>query len=279
MTLPNARATLIRLGMPDAPARTPVLPPAVPANKFALPRTSLRFMPRLERESDHPRAWEFPAYLSDPDTPWLRELRDLYTQSVAFPASISPQSGLLLHALVLNLRPRVAVETGTFLGASTLWMASALTTNARLFSFDDFGPIAPGPWRESQLHTDRVAVVRDRLARAGLADRVQLTAGDSASGLCAGRDRLRERGGVDLALLDGDHTVEGATRDLWSLEPVLNTGGYILLHDTYPEQGGNHEGPRHVVNRINEISQGLYERCELHLAPLNYGLAVLRRVG
>ena len=84
---------------------------------------------------------------------------------------------------------------------------------------------------------------------------------------------------MDLALLDGDHTLQGATRDLWALEPVLNTGGYILLHDTYPEQCGDHQGPRHVVDRINEVAQGLYERCELHLAPLNYGLAVLRRIG
>src|SRR5262245_13311355 len=110
--------------MPDGPARSPIPPPAVPPNKYVLPRTSLRFMPRLESEQEHPRSWSFPATLGD--APWERELRALYADQIAFPASISPQAGLLLHAVVLNLRPRIVVETGTFLGASTLWMASAL---------------------------------------------------------------------------------------------------------------------------------------------------------
>jgi hypothetical protein len=53
----------------------------------------------------------------------------------------------------------------------------------------------------------------------------------------------------------------------------------VLLHDTYPEQCGNHEGPRYIIDHINEIGQGLYELVELHLSPLNYGMALIRRIG
>lgn len=276
--------------------RARIDPPAVPANKYALPRSSLRFMPRLAREEDHPTAWEFPAWLAGGGDapPWLSELRELYADPVSFPASISPPAGLLLHALVLNLSPCVAVETGSFVGASTLWIAGALeersTTSASgapggaprravLHCFDDFGPIEPGPWRQRGFEGDRQSLVRARLRRAGVDGFVVLHRGDTGTRLVAARDELRSAGGVDFALLDADHTIAGVTRDLWALEPVLNTGGYLVLHDTIPEQCGGHLGPRHVVDRINEIAQGLYECCELHLAPLNYGLAVLRRIG
>jgi hypothetical protein len=66
---------------------------------------------------------------------------------------------------------------------------------------------------------------------------------------------------------------------LWAIEPVLNTGGCILVHDTFPEQCGGHEGPRHLIDHIHTKAQGLYEVCELYTAPLNYGMALLRRVG
>ncbi len=58
-----------------------------------------------------------------------------------------------------------------------------------------------------------------------------------------------------------------------------DAGGYVLLHDTYPELCGSHEGPRHILDAINVITQGCYEKCELNLSPLNYGMGLLRRVG
>lgn len=265
---------------PPAADRARIDPPVVPRNKYALPRESLRFMPRLEGAEHHPTSWSLPDLLgAHTDAPWRAELRALYAEPVAFPASISPQAGLLLHALVLNLRPRVAVETGTFIGASAIWIAAAIAAPAVLHAFDQFSSVEPGPWRADRMDGDRVPAVRARLQRAGQADRVLLHPGDSATQLVRAREDLRRAGGVDFALLDGDHSVEGATRDLWALEPVLNTGGCIVLHDTIPEQCGDYPGPRHIVDRINQIAQGLYEKCELYLAPLNYGLAVLRRIG
>lgn len=271
--------------MPDAPPTTPpgleriaIDAPRVPEHKYALPRASLRFMPRLEALDRHPTAWALPSLLQG--APWVDEIRRLYQEPLAFPASMSAHCGLLLHALVLNLRPRVAVEVGSFVGASTLWIAGALREHGGvLHAFDDFGPVREGPWRSEGFEGDRLALVRARLERAGLADVVRLHAGDSATQIVRARDQLRDAGRVDLALIDGDHTVAGATRDLWAIEPVLNTGGYLLLHDTIPEQCGDHPGPRHILDHVNRIAEGLYERCELHLAPLNYGFGLLRRIG
>src|SRR3989442_4223552 len=100
-------------------------PPEISPQRGALARWQFRFFPKLERDLDHPRTWEFPAYLGA-DLPWLRTLRDLYAGPYAFPASIAPEAGLFLFALVRNLRPRTVVEVGSFIGISTIWIAAAL---------------------------------------------------------------------------------------------------------------------------------------------------------
>ncbi len=297
-----------RLGSPEMP---PYEPPRWVDVRTPKPRGELAAYPRLQRVEDHPTAWAFPTYL-DASVPWVATLRELYRSPLAFPASLSPAMGLLLHSLVRNARPRVVVEVGTFLGVSTIWMASALEEGASdpphlatppgrphgfIHCFDDFGPIPPGPWRDASLDRPRDEIVREHLHRAGLGHRVATYPGNSSARLSLeierglfGASSSRQPGGsggatgmagvgVDLAFIDGDHSVRGAVADFQAVEPVLNTGGYVVLHDTYPEQCGDHEGPRHIIDHLRDVGRGLYELCEIYTAPLNYGMAVLRRVG
>lgn len=252
------------------------------ANRHPLPRSNLQFFPRFVDYDQHPTRWNFPAYLRTPGVAWLESLRELYDMPIVFPASLSPEAGMMLHALVRNLRPKVAVETGTFLSVSTHWIASALLESgggARLFCFDDFGPIPPATWRPEGMSEDRLEWVRARLNRAGFADFISLHRGVSWENLRSMHAELRTAGGVDLAFIDGDHTLKGAVEDFLAVEPVLNTGGYVILHDTFPEACGGHEGPRHLLEYVNSFSQGLYEKLDLYLAPLNYGMGILRRIG
>lgn len=72
---------------------------------------------------EHPTEWEFPSFLGG--TPWIDTLREVYAHPLAFPASISPEVGLLLYSLVRNIRPMTVVETGTFIAVSTIWIAAA----------------------------------------------------------------------------------------------------------------------------------------------------------
>ncbi|MFN0131769.1 MAG: O-methyltransferase [Phycisphaerales bacterium] len=297
--------------MSSAPREKPS-PPLIPPNRGVLPRHALGFFPRLRDDAEHPRAWEWPAYLDQPACAWLMALKELYATPWAFPASLAPEAGLMLFALVRNIRPRRAIEIGSFIGVSTIWMGAAMKEGGAsredrpggagypskqvpvLHAFDDFGPMAPGPWRDEGIE-DRLGLFKRSIARAGLEGVVSIHPGDSSTEVRNLHALLRPSeeavraawgqpitdwpGGVDLALIDGNHTVEGVFRDLAAVEPVLNTGGYIILHDTIPEQCGDHQGPRHVIDHIREVAQGVYELCELHTAPLNYGMALLRRVG
>jgi len=254
--------------------------PDVPAIKRPIPNPELRHYPKLDGE--HPRRWKFPSYLVNESTPWLRSLREMYEMPIVFPASLSPEAGLMLHGLVRNMGPRVAVEVGTFLSVSTHWIASALKESgdgALLHCFDDFGPIHKGPWRDAEMLSGREEWVKNRLDRAELLDRCRFYPGNSPLQLLEQRDALRAAGGVDFAFIDGDHGVYGAVQDFWAVEPILNTGAYVVFHDTFPDQCGGHNGPREILDRINEIGTGLYEKLELYLSPLNYGMGVLRRIG
>lgn len=296
-----------RLGSPAMP---PYEPPRWVDFRTPKPRGELTAYPRLQHVEDHPTAWSFPAYL-DASVPWVAMLRELYRSPLAFPASLSPPMGLLLHALVRNARPRVVVEIGTFLGVSTIWMASALEAAAAdpphlpvppnrmhgfIHCFDDFGPIPPGPWRDASLDRPRDEIVRGHLLRAGLGHRIATYPGNSSERLrleierglfghpspqpsSSGGAAIAADAGVDFAFIDGDHSARGAVADFQAVEPLLNLGGYVVLHDTYPEQCGEHEGPRHIIDHIRDVGYGLYELCELYTAPLNYGMAVLRRIG
>lgn len=230
------------------------------------------------------QAWPFPPHLDNPTCKWLQALKHVYAQPITFPASLSPQAGQLLHAIVLNAQPTTVIETGTFLGISTIWMAAALELSGRghIHCIDDFRPIKPGRWRSQELLAGRDAKVAEHLERAGLSHRVTLHNADSAAGIVQVAAQLAAARpastGVQLAFLDADHTPAGVRAEFAALEPILDTGGYVILHDIYPEVS-RWRGPRELLDSIHAIASGRYEQLDLYLAPANFGLGVLRRIG
>ncbi len=259
----------------------PVVPgPSVPSGKRPLPNDKLQYYPRWH-VPEHPRSWTWPSYLSPDASPWLRVLHDLYSSPFSFPSSLAPESGLLVHSIVRNHRPKLVIETGSFIGVSTLWIAAALKENGDggvVHAFDDFGPIEPGPWREVAMPTGRLEFVANNIARAGLADHVVFHPGNSSFEIRAAHDEIKRDGGAQLAFLDADHGVIGVWQDFWATEPLLNTGALVMLHDTFPDYCG-YDGPRHLLDHVNQQAAGVYEKLDLYLAPMNYGLGLIRRVG
>jgi predicted O-methyltransferase YrrM len=230
--------------------------------------------------SVHP--WVVPPDLRENPSPWARVLTALYEDHASWPSSIVPEGGMLLHALVRNIQPRVIVETGTCLGASTIWMASALRAlggeGRQLHSFDLYCEPPDARLAASPLFNNRRAGVEARLRDAGIADLVHLHEGDSAASLARERDRLRSLGGVQLAFIDGDHSPKGALADLHAVEPVLDIGGYVMLHDVFPDVC-NHVGPRWLVDNLATTSSARYQFCDIYTAQTNYGITLLRRIG
>lgn len=228
---------------------------------------------------DDLKPWPFPAFLDNPACTWLQALKRIYSTPLSFPSSISPEAGLLLHALVRNIQPRAVIETGCFIGVSTIWIAAALADQpepGHLHTFDWFGPVEPGPWRTASIKEGRRELVESHLREAGLDHLVTLHQGWSQPTITAARESGRLPR-CQLVLLDGDHTPRGVWEDLLAIEPLLDTGGYVLLHDTFPDICGD-TGPRQLLDEVNTRATGLYEAMDLYLAPVNYGLGVLRRI-
>ncbi len=224
------------------------------------------------------RPWHIPDDLRAISTPWARTLVEIYEDGASWPSSIVPEGGMLLQALVRNICPRVIVETGTCLGVSTIWLASALRMagGSAVHSFDLFLP--PRDTRQNaEAFQNPREYVEDRLRDAGVAEMVTLHEGDSAANIAAIRDELSAAGGVQFAFIDGDHSPRGVLADLQALEPVLPVGAYVFLHDIFPEVS-NQLGPRWLLDHLHEVSEARYQVCELYLAQTNYGAAVIQRV-
>lgn len=260
----------------------PAAPPAprVPKEKKPAWWSDLEYFPRWHTDG-HPTRWEFPAYLDNPGCKWLQVLKRLYENPLSFPSSLSPEAGLMVHSLVRNIRPRRVIETGSFIGISTLWIAAALKENGDgglLRCFDDFGPIHKAPHRDAEMLSGRLEFVAGNVAEAGLAEHVALHPGNSSFEIRAAHAEIKAEQGIQLAFIDADHGIQGVWQDLWAVEPVLQIGGFVLFHDTFPPYCA-HEGPRHLLDHLNKHAVGVYEKVDLYLAPINYGLGLVRRIG
>jgi caffeoyl-CoA O-methyltransferase len=102
--------------------------------------------------------------------------------------NVSPVQGRLLHVLALARNARKILEIGTLAGYSAIWMARALPADGRLITLE-FDP----------KHAD---VARANIARAGLADRVEVRLGaalDTLPQLAA-----EGAGPFDLIFIDAD---------------------------------------------------------------------------
>lgn len=101
---------------------------------------------------------------------------------------VAPNQGMLLHLLARMQHPKRILEIGTLGGYSTIWLAMALAPGGRLITLE-YEP------RHAQ-------VAQENIARAGLADRVEIRVGralDSLAQLAAeGLDSF------DLIFIDAD---------------------------------------------------------------------------
>ncbi len=104
--------------------------------------------------------------------------------------NVSPVQGRLLHVLALTCGARTILEIGTLAGYSAIWMARALPADGKLITLE-----------ADPKHAE---VARANIARAGLADRIEVRLGialDVLPQLAAER-----KGPFDLIFIDADKT-------------------------------------------------------------------------
>lgn len=114
-----------------------------------------------------------------------------------------------LQTLVMTIKPQLVVETGAFLGASTLWIAKGLKANGfgRIVSCE-FDPVV-------------YARAKERIAASGLADWVDLRNESSLE--------MQVEGTIDLFYSDSDMEIRAA--EVKRFLPQISSNGVVLIHD------------------------------------------------
>lgn len=115
------------------------------------------------------------------------------SQQAGLPAiHVSPVQGKLLHLLALLVGARTILEIGTLGGYSAIWMAQALPPDGQLVTLEH--------------NPDHARIARDNLARAGLAERVDIQVGTALDLLPALKQQvdMGTRPPFDLVFIDAD---------------------------------------------------------------------------
>ena len=114
-----------------------------------------------------------------------------------------------LRTLVTTLKPDLVVETGSFLGASTLWLAEGLERNGfgRVVSCE-YDPVV-------------FAKAREKIAVSPLRSRIELRNESSLE--------MDVQGTIDLLFSDSDMPVR--EQEVMRFLPQMNPHGLILMHD------------------------------------------------
>lgn len=179
----------------------------------------------------------------------------------------TPDLAVFLSFLVGVIRPRFAVEVGTFTGHSSLSIARALPDGARLLCCDSSKKMT--------------AIARRHWEAAGVADRIDLVIGPAAETLA----NLDDDQQVDFAFIDAD---VGGPRfgfldyyDYYEmLLPRLSPHGMIAFHDVLwqgkvadPDADDEHT----VAVRAFNDHVAVDPRAEAVMLSVGDGLTLIRR--
>jgi predicted O-methyltransferase YrrM len=144
--------------------------------------------------------------------------------AAGLPASdVSPAQGRMLELLARMRGARRILEVGTLGGYSTIWLARGIAPRGRLVTLEG----DPG----------HAAVARANLARAGLADVVEVRVGPALETL----PRLAAEGGApfDLVFVDADKECSPEYAD-WALR--LTAPGSLVVYDNVVRGGALADG-------------------------------------
>ena len=155
----------------------------------------------------HDGTGDYLAALFAPEDATLLALREEADRSGLPPIAISPDEGRLLQVLLRAVGARRVLEVGTLGGYSAIWMARALPPDGSVLTLE----IEPG-------HAE---FARRHLARAGVADRVEVRVG-RALDLLPALDGKR----FDAVFLDADKEPLPTYFD-WALR-LLRPGGLLI---------------------------------------------------
>ncbi len=206
----------------------------------------------------------------------------LRAAALAATGFMPPNEGDALHAAALvagRALPGLAfLEVGSYCGRSTIWLGDAARrSDTVLFAVDHHRGSeenqAGWEWHDASLVDTRIGKMdtlptfRSTLYDAGVEDHVLAVVGLSAVVARYWTTPLA------LCFIDGGHGVEPARADYAGWTPHVAPGGYLAIHDVFPDPSDGGRPPYDDIYRP-ALQSGLFVETSVEGS-----LRILRRVG
>lgn len=199
---------------------------------------------------------------SDPEPECLRRIERLSNTRLIHGRMCSGHlQGRLLKMLTEMIRPKLAVELGTFSAYSAICIAEGLDPEGRLVTIE---------------HNDELEdFIRERLEENGFADKVELRIGDAVGCLSEFPDAS-----VDMMFIDADK--RSYTSYYEEAMRIVRPGGFIIadntLWDGHVIDPAYDRDPQTIgIRRFNDLVAA-DSRVEKVMLPLRDGLTIIRRL-
>jgi len=189
---------------------------------------------------------------------------------------LDPEEGLRIYNVSLNAsRMGPCLEIGSYCGKSAIYIGAACKeNNSVLFSIDHHrgseeqqpgeGYFDPELFDHRIFKVNTFEIFRKTLEMAGLEQTV-------VPMVCASEVAARMwKTPLALVFIDGGHSYEAAIMDYHCWAKHIVSGGYLLIHDIFPDPEKGGQAPRHIYEIA--LSSGLFEEL-----PMTKTLGVLRR--
>ena len=169
-------------------------------------------------------------------------------------------------AFLDDSKAMIYAETGSYMGCSSILMASMLPPGSLIYAHDLWVDVASG----ESLSEDGLPPLNytevdnyfyrfyDNVRQRGLESTIIPIRGDSSFTL-----GLHQEESLTFGFIDGDHSYEGVTRDLTAMYPRIKPGGVLLLHDVMNTGDGIMNDAAKAMSNFCSLKD---LECEYHLA-------------
>lgn len=190
------------------------------------------------------------------------------------PASVNIDVANTYYSIAKMLRPLLIVEIGCFIGFSTQHFAQAV----KELGFGSIISIDAFDWEVDAGRglQNRQEVAEYYRKKADVTDIITFVKGYSDQVYPKIKPEIAHK--IDLLYIDGDHSIEGAFKDFNVYYDDVRQGGYIILHDIFPEMCGV-DGPRTLLDTLKQSGfiPTHIEVLEM-LTKDGFGIALLRKI-
>jgi MMP 1-O-methyltransferase len=181
----------------------------------------------------------------------------------AAPGFMPPDEGLALYAAALHAASTVegpVLEIGTYCGKSTIYLAAAARLAGTVVVTVDHHRGSeehqPGwEYHDRSLvdpvigELDTLPTMRRTLRAAGVESAVIAVVGGSTT------VALYWSTPLSMVFVDGGHTEDAARADYESWTPHLAPGGYLAIHDVFPDPADGGQAPFHIYRTAVDSGQ------------------------